>query len=595
MAKRKSIDRSPVAFMSYVRFDDEHENGRLTQLREQLSGEVHIQTGEDFPIFQDRNDIKWGQNWEKRIEDSLDEATFLIPILTPSFFNSPACRDEVERFLKREKELDRNDLILPVYYVNCDVLDDEAERKKDRIALEINEHQRADWRDLRFEPWTSPQVGKRLFSMANQIREALLRKQKKEVKQTSKTTTRRQAAPSKSRTQIAAIEASSFAELSQIQAAKILLPQRDRAARTEPPMFIVDSMHRGDFASISDAISAADPGHRILVRPGLYEEGLLIDKPLEIIGDGDAEDIVVRAVGANVILFKAPMGRVANLTLRQGGGGKWYGVDIVQGRLDLENCDISSESLECVAIHGGADPRLRRNRIHDGKKGGVLIYDNGRGTLEDNDIFANASAGVWILIGADPILRRNRIHDGKAGGVFVLSNGHGTLEDNDIFANASEGVSISTGANSMLRRNRIHDGKTGGVIVHNNGLGTLEDNDIFANASAGVSISMGANPMLRRNRIHDDKVVGVLVFSNGQGTLEDNDIFANALAGVAVTGNSNPTVRRNRINRNGREAISVFNAGKGVFEENDLRDNARRAWNIDSDCLADVKRKGNLE
>ena len=31
------------------------------------------------------------------------------------------------------------------------------------------------------------------------------------------------------------------------------------------------------------------------------------------------------------------MGRVANLTLRQMGSGQWDGVDISQGRLDLED------------------------------------------------------------------------------------------------------------------------------------------------------------------------------------------------------------------------------------------------------------------
>jgi len=39
--------------MSYVRFDD----AQLTAFRERLAGEIRIQTGREFPIFQDRNDI----------------------------------------------------------------------------------------------------------------------------------------------------------------------------------------------------------------------------------------------------------------------------------------------------------------------------------------------------------------------------------------------------------------------------------------------------------------------------------------------------------------------------------------------------------
>jgi hypothetical protein len=97
--------RQPVAFMSYGRFDDKHENGRLTEFRERLSAEVEMQTGDEFPIFQDREDIKWGQNWKERLEETIDDVTFLIPILTPKFFKSPHCREELERFIEREKEL----------------------------------------------------------------------------------------------------------------------------------------------------------------------------------------------------------------------------------------------------------------------------------------------------------------------------------------------------------------------------------------------------------------------------------------------------------------------------------------------------------
>jgi F-box protein 11 len=271
----------------------------------------------------------------------------------------------------------------------------------------------------------------------------------------------------------------------------------------------VDALHRGDYSNLTGALQAAKPGHRIVVRPGPYREGITIDKAVEIIGDGEPGEIVIEATGKPVILFQANMGRVVNLTVRQKGGGEWYGVDISQGRLDLEGCDITSTSFGCVAIHGGADPRLRGNRIHDGKQAGVFVYDSGLGTLEDNEIFGNGYSGVEIKSGGNPTLRRNRIHDGKQGGVYVNENGLGTLEDNEIFGNALAGVQIRSGGNPTLRRNRIHDGEQGGVYVFENGLGTLEDNEIFGNAYSGVDIRSGGNPTLRRNRIHDGRQGGI--------------------------------------------------------------------------------------
>src|SRR4026207_2288070 len=81
-----AMPRTPAAFLSYVQQNDKHERGRLTEFRERLESEVQMHTGEAFPIFQDRNDIQWGQQWKERIEEGIDASTFLIAIITPSYF-----------------------------------------------------------------------------------------------------------------------------------------------------------------------------------------------------------------------------------------------------------------------------------------------------------------------------------------------------------------------------------------------------------------------------------------------------------------------------------------------------------------------------
>jgi len=161
--------------MSYAHRDDN--DGRLTKLRERLAYEVSVRTGEDFEIFQDRRDIQWGQDWKLRIEESLDEVTFLIAIVTPSFFNSTNCRDELQRFLDREKKLGRDDLILPIYYIDSPLMNEPARRKHDELAQALNAHQYADWRQLRGAPWSSPKVREMLEWLATQLFDALERVQ----------------------------------------------------------------------------------------------------------------------------------------------------------------------------------------------------------------------------------------------------------------------------------------------------------------------------------------------------------------------------------------------------------------------------------
>jgi parallel beta-helix repeat protein len=522
------VPGDPAAFMSYVRFNDDHDDGQLSALRERLSTEVQAQIGEEFPIFQDRNDIAWGQSWQQRIDETLDAVTLLLVIITPGLFRSPPCRTEVARFVERERSLGRQDLILPVYYISAREMDDPALRDGDELARVLAARQFADWRELRFEAFTSPVVRKAIAQLAARMRDAFWRPPGAAPP-----------GPARAGRPVSSPE----------QAEQASTPERV-IAKTEPPTHVVDAYQRGDFATVGAAIKASRPGDRILVRPGLYEEALIVDKPLEILGDGPVPDIEIRARGAHTLQFKASIGRVANLTLRQAGGqGTWYGVDITQGRLDLEGCDITSQTGPCVGIHDGADPRLRRNHIHDGKTAGVIIYDDGRGTLEDNDIASNSYSGVQIQTGGDP----------------------------------------------TLRRNQIHDGKTAGVIVHENGRGTLEDNDIAGNTYSGVAIKAGGDPTLRRNQIHDGKQDGVYVYENGRGTLEDNEITGNGYTGVTIKTGGDPTLRHNKINHNTYHAVRVFEGGRGTLEDNDLTGNARGAWAIADDCLDNVTRARNKE
>ena len=164
---------SPIAFLSYVSFEDQHESGRLTQFRERLTGEIDMQTGQGFPILYDRSSLAWIRAWRERVEESDDPEVFLIAIITPRYFQDPSCRADLQIFLQRERRLGRNDLVHPIYYVRCPQLDDDARTSRDELARAIVSHEYTDWRDLRFEPADSPDVGRAMEALAAQIRDSL--------------------------------------------------------------------------------------------------------------------------------------------------------------------------------------------------------------------------------------------------------------------------------------------------------------------------------------------------------------------------------------------------------------------------------------
>src|SRR6516165_10514531 len=233
------------------------------------------------------------------------------------------------------------------------------------------------------------------------------------------------------------------------------------------PVLTVAPAGAADYPSIQAALRSARKGARIMVRPGKYEETIVLTKELEIIGDGPCADIIFENMDAHCLVMQSRQALVRGLTLRSRGafkGTQRFAVDIPYGRLVLEDCDVSSDTLAAVAAHGAsAEAIIRRCRIHDGNTSGIVFWDKGRGTVEECEISGNAVAGVLIRTQANPVIRRCEIHHGKMFGIMAEEQGRGTIEECAIFENRVAGVEFLSQANPVLRGSKIHNGEKVGV------------------------------------------------------------------------------------------------------------------------------------
>lgn len=168
---------------------------------------------------------------------------------------------------------------------------------------------------------------------------------------------------------------------------------------------IVSSIGSKHYESLSKAVRNAQPYSRIRVRPGIYREEIILDKPLQIIGEGAKETIIIDAGYAPCLLMKADHASVCGLTLRCRAdlvGNQHFAVDIQTGELLLENCNIQSDSLACIAIHGSkTNPIIRNCDIYNNKASGINIYNGGQATIENCDIFSHFK-GIEISEGSNP-------------------------------------------------------------------------------------------------------------------------------------------------------------------------------------------------
>jgi hypothetical protein len=165
-----------IGFFSYSREDDEDSGNQLSEIRELIQREFRSQIGlprDKVRLWQDREAIAYGKNWENEIRDAIERSVFFIPIVTPSAINSRNCKLEFEAFLQREAELERNDLVFPIYYIRVPALEREHVWRSDPVLKIIGVRQFDDWRSLRSLDVRSSEVRHRAQQFCSKIVEAL--------------------------------------------------------------------------------------------------------------------------------------------------------------------------------------------------------------------------------------------------------------------------------------------------------------------------------------------------------------------------------------------------------------------------------------
>jgi hypothetical protein len=167
----------PIGFWSYTSSGDTASRGHLSKLRRLLADDLQRLIGRDptVHIFQDVAAIPKGSDWEEKIHEALDAASFIIPILTPAFLQSEWCCEEVLSFRARELALGRNNLIFPFHFTDTAHVDPDDRREVfDKTVLTLpRRRQITDFRALELEDPEHRDVRFKLRELSTSIRDAL--------------------------------------------------------------------------------------------------------------------------------------------------------------------------------------------------------------------------------------------------------------------------------------------------------------------------------------------------------------------------------------------------------------------------------------
>jgi nitrous oxidase accessory protein NosD len=323
----------------------------------------------------------------------------------------------------------------------------------------------------------------------------------------------------------------------------------------------------GMYATVTEAVAAANDGDTILVRPGRYAESVVIDKDIKLLGDGPPKDVAIEFddaaptfdgywYGASPfgVLIEGSDAEVGNLTIRWVGTPESSGTAITVngGQPSIHDVATEGESGSTVYIMGGSAARLTGNRFG----GIVFVRGGGTATIADNTIRAhvivendvdmgpvvisgNELAGVtiapnhtnWVGVAGPARIEGNRLRlpagetDAPPSdflGINVV-NGEGWLvRENDV-SGFTTGIDIRIGAAGVVERNVLSDNETG-ILIRGTRTEVL-GNDVTG-GTTGIRADVGS-ARLEGNTIEGAEV-GLDVRATTGMTLSGNVFCGNA-------------------------------------------------------------------
>lgn len=262
----------------------------------------------------------------------------------------------------------------------------------------------------------------------------------------------------------------------------------------------------GDHASISAALSAAEPGDTVRVGPGVYHERLRVERPVTLLGEGrpvldaggrghaveatarlEIRGFVLRNTGAvveeehaGVMVRGAPAVVADNVMedvfygvyLKEAGGSVVSGNRIVGKDLppprrgdgirlwyssDSRIVDNRVRHTRDVVVYFSNRLRVRGNVITDGRYGLHYMYSDHNEFREN--VFRDNQVGAFVMYSRDVRLRDNVFAEsrGSSGMGLGLKDADEITARGNLFVRNESGVYLDNAPRSRDARNRFRD------------------------------------------------------------------------------------------------------------------------------------------
>ncbi len=221
---------------------------------------------------------------------------------------------------------------------------------------------------------------------------------------------------------------------------------------SSPRILYVGGSGPGNYSSIQEAVNDAVDGDIVYVYSGLYNETIVIDESITLLGENRDYTVIKGKKEEWVIKVSSSYVTVNGFTIQN----LDYNGEGVQLE-DVEYCVISNNRINAngcsIFLSYSSNNFLTYNIIEVAGVGLILDYSNNN-IIQGNKISNCSVAGIYIELSDNNILANNVLNNNDDG-LYLSYSSNNTILNNTITSSYSFGLSMSTCFNNTLRGNRL--------------------------------------------------------------------------------------------------------------------------------------------
>ncbi|MBA2500844.1 MAG: right-handed parallel beta-helix repeat-containing protein [Chitinophagaceae bacterium] len=283
-------------------------------------------------------------------------------------------------------------------------------------------------------------------------------------------------------------------------------------------------------SSIQAAVDAANPGDVIHIKPGLYKEAVIVNKPnIKLIGLNG---------GGKGVIIENPGNENNGITVRPDGDG-----------FELHNVTIRNFESNGVIMIRADNFVLKHITVIDCGEYGLWPIRSNHGIIEHCTASGHSDSGIYTGQSNDIVMRFNRVFNNTIG--LEIENCQDVIASNNQCYNNVTGIlvvllpGLTEKISSNITVNNNH-------VYKNNKINTADPADGFeayVPSGGGILVVGSDNTLIERNTVQHNQFLGIAVVSS---------LTLGALAGLPpeAFGDIEPNpdgvqVRNNTVNTNG--------------------------------------------